>query len=45
MKANHEYVTTTELRVKTVKYFKSIEQMQHEVEEAQRKVHGQIGGD
>ncbi|KAG8892192.1 Glucosamine-6-phosphate isomerase (Glucosamine-6-phosphate deaminase) (GNPDA) (GlcN6P deaminase), partial [Tulasnella sp. 403] len=36
---------TAELRVKTVKYFKSIEKVQEEVEEAQRKVHGQVGRD
>ncbi|KAG8989801.1 Glucosamine-6-phosphate isomerase (Glucosamine-6-phosphate deaminase) (GNPDA) (GlcN6P deaminase) [Tulasnella sp. JGI-2019a] len=36
---------TAELRVKTVKYFKSIEKVQDEVEEAQRKVRGQISGE
>jgi len=35
---------TAELRVKTVKYFKSIEKVQDEVEEAQKKVRGQVGG-
>ncbi|KAG8849852.1 Glucosamine-6-phosphate isomerase (Glucosamine-6-phosphate deaminase) (GNPDA) (GlcN6P deaminase) [Tulasnella sp. 330] len=36
---------TAELRVKTVKYFKSIEKVQEEVEEAQKKVRGQVSGD
>jgi len=35
---------TAELRVKTVKYFKSIEKVQEEVEECQKKVRGQVGG-
>lgn len=34
-----------ELHVKTVKYFKSIERVQDEVEEMQARVKGQVGGE
>jgi len=36
---------TAELHVKTVKYFKSIERVQEEVEEAQARLNGPIGGE
>ncbi|KDQ19958.1 hypothetical protein BOTBODRAFT_101729 [Botryobasidium botryosum FD-172 SS1] len=36
---------TAELHVKTVKYFKSIERVQEEVEETQARINGQVGGD